>query len=156
MSKETVHYRYVVGFGFTKDKQKVLLINKLKPEWQKGLLNGIGGKIENGETPIEAMNREAYEESGILVDWLYRGIMKGTNNDGSKFECHIFSSTEVKEFRQIEDEILELINIDDISHYSVVENLKFLIPFCITKDHAFMTLDYSYKQAKKESKDAEV
>jgi 8-oxo-dGTP diphosphatase len=148
VSKETVHYRYVVGFGFTKDKQKVLLINKLKPEWQKGYLNGIGGKIEISETPIQAMNREAYEEAGLLVDWSCRGVMQGTNNDGSKFKCHIFSTTEIEKFKQVEDEILELVNVRDISNRSIVANLKFLIPFCITEDYAFMTLDYSYKQAK--------
>ena len=34
-------------------------------EWQAGLLNGIGGKIEDGEAPIEALVREFAEETGV-------------------------------------------------------------------------------------------
>ena len=44
---------------------KVLLILKDKPAWQKGRLNLLGGKIEPGETPAEAAFRELKEESGI-------------------------------------------------------------------------------------------
>lgn len=57
--------RYVLGFYF--DDDRVLLINKLKPEWQRGKVNGLGGSIEFAiaETPIEAMVREFEEESGI-------------------------------------------------------------------------------------------
>jgi 8-oxo-dGTP pyrophosphatase MutT (NUDIX family) len=30
---------------------EVLLIEKQKPAWQRGKLNGVGGKIEPGENP---------------------------------------------------------------------------------------------------------
>jgi 8-oxo-dGTP pyrophosphatase MutT (NUDIX family) len=57
---------YVLGFVKVKDfkvlKPKVLLMIKQRPEYQKGKLNGIGGKIEAGETPIKAMIREFGEE----------------------------------------------------------------------------------------------
>ena len=42
---------YVLGFAFSKSGQMVLLIWKNKPEWQRGKMNGIGGKIELGEHP---------------------------------------------------------------------------------------------------------
>jgi 8-oxo-dGTP pyrophosphatase MutT (NUDIX family) len=55
---------YVVGFA--KDKENfVLMVVKKKPTWQEGLLNGIGGKVEEGETPLEAMHREWTEETGL-------------------------------------------------------------------------------------------
>ncbi len=60
---------YVCGFMFSPDKKQVALIRKTKPEWQKDLLNGIGGKIESGESPHEAMVREFYEESGNTYVW---------------------------------------------------------------------------------------
>ncbi len=47
---------YVVTFLFTPDLQKVWLIEKQKPEWQKGCLNGIGGKIEDYEAPKDEGN----------------------------------------------------------------------------------------------------
>lgn len=60
--------RYVVGFLFTADLQHVVLIRKKRPEWQAGKLNGIGGHIEDGETPEAAMRREFKEEAGMQVD----------------------------------------------------------------------------------------
>jgi 8-oxo-dGTP pyrophosphatase MutT (NUDIX family) len=43
----------------------LLLIHKQKPEWQKGRLNLVGGKIEEGEDPIAAAVRELKEEAGF-------------------------------------------------------------------------------------------
>ncbi len=63
---------YVLGFVFHNDDY-VLLIEKQKPAWQKGKLNGIGGKIEvtadSGipERPAEAMARECREETGLDI-----------------------------------------------------------------------------------------
>jgi 8-oxo-dGTP pyrophosphatase MutT (NUDIX family) len=58
-----VKHRYVVGFLFSQDESKVLLVWKNRPAWQNGKLNGIGGKIEAGETPLQAMEREFKEET---------------------------------------------------------------------------------------------
>ncbi|WP_164969449.1 hypothetical protein [Halarcobacter ebronensis] len=49
---------YVTGFLFTKDFKHVVLIKKLNPEWQRGLFNGVGGKVEENEKPCDAMSRE--------------------------------------------------------------------------------------------------
>lgn len=83
--------RYVVGLLFNLDMSLVVLIEKTRPEWQRGKLNGIGGKIDfvavnefgiplhwkelvnnpqftpisiRSESPLEAMNREWLEETG--------------------------------------------------------------------------------------------
>jgi len=60
---------YVVGFLFSTDYHHVVMIRKAKPDWQAGKLNGVGGKIEPGETPLEAMIREGMEEMGVEVPW---------------------------------------------------------------------------------------
>ena len=52
----------------------VALIRKNRPAWQAGKLNGIGGHIEPGEFPIDAMIREFYEETGAktkMSTWAY-------------------------------------------------------------------------------------
>lgn len=59
---------YVVGFLFSTNKKEVVLIKKNRPDWQKGLLNGIGGHIED-ETPLEAMKREFLEETGLKIEY---------------------------------------------------------------------------------------
>ncbi len=65
---------YVVGFAFDADLKEVALIRKKTPEWQAGLLNGLGGHVDEGETPEQAMVREFYEEGGVETNvdhWVY-------------------------------------------------------------------------------------
>ena len=57
---------YVVGFPFIDMRPssiEVFLVEKFKPVHHRGLLNGIGGKIERGESPNHAILREYYEET---------------------------------------------------------------------------------------------
>jgi len=70
--------KYVLGFLFSQDYKQVVLINKTKPVWQAGRWNGVGGKIESGETPSAAMSREFEEETGLLLyDWSEFGSIVG-------------------------------------------------------------------------------
>jgi 8-oxo-dGTP diphosphatase len=80
--------RYVVGFAFNPSKTHVLLIEKTHPEWQRGKWNGIGGHIEEGELPLEAMIREAREETAIDDDfrWELYATMRGED-----FVCFVFA-----------------------------------------------------------------
>lgn len=68
---------YVVILLFSKDHEKLLLVKRNKKPYPN-LWNGIGGKIEVGETPIEAAIRECKEETGLeminpklLVTYVY-------------------------------------------------------------------------------------
>ena len=65
-SPKKVAVEYVLGFMFNEAESKVLLVWKNRPAWQAGKLNGVGGKIEAGETPVQAMNREFAEETGFV------------------------------------------------------------------------------------------
>lgn len=63
---------YTCGFQFSlhphdRRYDTVLLVNKLRPEWQTGLWNGVGGMVESGETPRDCMYREFVEETGVEV-----------------------------------------------------------------------------------------
>ncbi len=64
---------WVVGFLFDNNAEHVVLIRKNRPEWQAGRLNGVGGRVEPPETPVEAMTREFLEETGVTVTWWGRG-----------------------------------------------------------------------------------
>jgi len=77
--------RYVVGFAFDGLKDRVILIAKDHPDWQKGKWNGIGGHIEEGETPLQAMEREGREEAAIRCRWHHYATMIGDD-----FECFCF------------------------------------------------------------------
>lgn len=58
---------YVVIMLFNKKYDKLLLVKRNKKPYM-GCWNGIGGKIESGETPIEAAIRECKEETGISMN----------------------------------------------------------------------------------------
>lgn len=68
---------YVLGFAFHPYHHSVLLITKNRPQWQAGLLNGIGGRVESTDKTLEdAMVREFREETGVVtsrLDWKYLG-----------------------------------------------------------------------------------
>ena len=65
MKKYVVVKKYVVGFMFDDSMEKVVMIRKNRPDWQKGLLNGVGGGILPGECSLHAMMREFEEETGV-------------------------------------------------------------------------------------------
>ena len=70
---------YVCGFMVTDDA--VALIERARPAWRRGRrLNGIGGRIEPGESPEQAIAREFYEEAGhwsVPGDWEHRVTLTG-------------------------------------------------------------------------------
>jgi 8-oxo-dGTP diphosphatase len=80
--------RYTLGVAFDHE-ENLVLIKKTKPEWQAGLYNFVGGKIERGEKPVECIAREFMEETGVSIEpdrWKYVGKMYRT----SDFVVHIF------------------------------------------------------------------
>lgn len=114
---------YVLGFLFTNDGF-VWLIRKKKPSWQFGKLNGIGGKIEEGESPSDAMTREFKEEAGLTItDWrLFCNL-----GDESTYQIYCYFS--------FSEKVAETITEEKVSkQYSkslpedVIPNLKWLIP----------------------------
>lgn len=57
---------FVVILLFTKNFKEVLLVKRNKRPYIN-CWNGIGGKIEENETPIESAIRECKEETGITI-----------------------------------------------------------------------------------------
>lgn len=93
--------RYCLGFAFNAAGDRVLLIRKNRPAWQAGRLNGIGGKLEPGESALQAMVRECREETGLVIDhWTPFARMSGPD-------------FEVVCFRAITDAIAEALSLTD-------------------------------------------
>ena len=58
------------------NKYLMLHRNKKEIDINKGKWLGVGGKLENGETPEECLRREVREETGYeLCDFDFRGIV---------------------------------------------------------------------------------
>lgn len=78
---ETMAYKYTLALLHYQDL--LLVLNRRKPPYP-GQWNGIGGKLEAGETPAAAAQREIFEETGIanadyslttagIIDWFIDG-----------------------------------------------------------------------------------
>lgn len=60
--------KYVLGFLFSRDFTRVVLIKKNRPSWQADKLNGIGGKVEDSDTSsLAAMIREFREACNTMT-----------------------------------------------------------------------------------------
>jgi 8-oxo-dGTP diphosphatase len=58
---------YCVCILFNKDLTKTLLIKKAEGKLFAGMFNGLGGKLEQGETAKDACIREIFEESNEKI-----------------------------------------------------------------------------------------
>ena len=54
---------------YVKADGKTLMIHRIKKEndMHQGKWNGLGGKLDQGETPEECVIREVFEESGLML-----------------------------------------------------------------------------------------
>jgi len=126
---------YVAGFLFTDDELEVLLIEKNRPEWQRGKHNAIGGRIEPGETPLEAQRREFKEEVGLeIYDWKLFVTLVG---DGFKvYFFYAHASLNVFGMAQCRtDEMVKRFLICEALEQPIVPNVSWLIPMALSMRH---------------------
>jgi 8-oxo-dGTP diphosphatase len=136
-----MHYEYVLGFAFNPQRTHVMLMEKRRPKWQGGLINGIGGHIENHETPADAMRRESREETKIdFLEWKLFVQLRGRdirgNNPSNTFQVHCYSDFSVN-FRQVKtmtDERVIRFPLKQLMEPKnrVIPNLTWLIPMAMS------------------------
>ena len=135
---------YVLGFAFNSAKDHIVLIYKNRPDWQAGKINGIGGKVERGEIPVFSMEREFFEETGVVThfhNWKqFATLIFGNDILGGKalIHCFKFIGDECMQASTYEDEDVETFAIKDIWDKPLIGHLHFLIP---------MAMDDTFKYA---------
>lgn len=138
---------YVAGFAFSSGQSYVALVRKQKPEWQKGLLNGVGGKVEHDELPLEAMYREFKEECTLPVRrWEHFATVEGGGDQPWRvyfYWTHIVDDR----FRPAtnygkEAEHVEVFPIKWLGggKFSTIPNLAWLIPLAVAHMHGHATV----------------
>lgn len=124
---------YVVGFMFDSCGAAVLLIRKNRPTWQAGKLNGIGGRVEDGETPGEAMRREFLEETGVDHGEWQRFC---TLRDDRGWLVHFYAASgDVLKAKSLTDEKLICCGLPALHQAEVLPNLRWLIPMALSMKH---------------------
>lgn len=110
--------------------ERVMLIRKQRPDWQKGKLNLVGGKVESTDLDFEsAAKREFREETGLDI----LNLEKYGAIQGEWGRVHVFAG-------YIKGDDLP-ISLNDESVYwyernlvlscpSLIPNLKVIIPLC--------------------------
>lgn len=132
---------YVVGFLFSPDNAQVCLIRKKRPPWQAGRLNGVGGHIEQGETPAAAMRREFEEEAGLSLEWRYYALLWGTEYRLFCFTAVSPSPIGCHDIRPLTDEVPGWW-IADYLPDSVLPNLRWLVPMAKYEHEVVATIHH--------------
>lgn len=137
LKKNIKMVHYVCGFCFNPEGERVVLIEKNRPKWQSGLLNGVGGKIEENELIHEAMEREFLEETGVIIkNWKLFCKYEG---EGYTVYFHSIFSEEYDKVESKTDEHVSVYTIDYLNNTrnkkwaenKTIDNLKWLIPMAL-------------------------
>ncbi|MGJ0355084.1 NUDIX domain-containing protein [Aliarcobacter cryaerophilus] len=116
-----------VVVGIITDNKEILLLKKNNPDWQKGLYNGIGGKVELNTTPLEIIIKKCQEELGVNIsNW----IELDSEISSSGIEIVYFLTTlnegEIKKLQCQTDERAELFSINNLPT-NILQDLKIQI-----------------------------
>ena len=116
-----------VVVGIITDNEEILLLKKNNPDWQKGLYNGIGGKVELNTTPLETIIKKCQEELGVNIsNW----IELDSEISSSGIEIVYFLTTlnegEIKKLQSQTDERAELFSINNLPT-NILQDLKIQI-----------------------------
>lgn len=139
--------KYVVGFLFDSTLQHVLLIEKQRPAWQKGRLNGVGGHIEMGESPSMAMAREWSEEADLsasIQPWRPYCVLTG-----SHWRVHFFASVAACSWDALEaaarprtdEQLMWTPCVSLARDMRVIPNLRWLVPLALDESVTADVLD---------------
>lgn len=126
---------YVCGFLFQHRVEGqapwVALIKKKRPTWQRGKLNGIGGSIEVGETPMEAMVREFQEETGaVVMSWRCYAMLR----HGTALVYMFMAMSPDVVIRSTTDEDVDFYSQSVCFTQMAISNLRWLVPLALSKN----------------------
>lgn len=111
----------------------IVLIEKINPEWQRGMLNLPGGKMEPNETPEECAVRKLLEETGLVS---YKQEMMGQLS-GARYRVYcvlcLVPHNPEPEPKTMEKEIVHCLWLSNALHHPMlIPNLRLVIPLCRT------------------------
>lgn len=126
---------YVLGLALSSDRQKVLLIEKKRPVAQAGTWNGVGGKIELGESPNQAMAREFEEETGLVWPPHSWGSL-GAIEQSDVFKVWVFfAHGDLQSAKSCTDEVVRVFSNHQLAHFPLTPPLKEIFAALEEKGH---------------------
>lgn len=108
---------------------------------------GIGGKIEEGETPEQCILRETLEETGLTLKSVnFRGIIYFRNNFYPDEDMYLFTATDFSgTIKECDEGDLEWIDKDILYSLTIWEGDKIFLD-ALKKDERFFRLTLNYEK----------
>jgi 8-oxo-dGTP pyrophosphatase MutT (NUDIX family) len=137
---QIIRRAYCLGFLFSPDWRLFVSIMKDHgPPAVVNRINGIGGKIEDGETPLDAMVREFTEETGLVAPvprWEHFCTMEG---EDWEVWCFRACAPTMEDFERCrtpagQTEAVGHAAVRGLHDLPVVPNLRWLVPFALDMD----------------------
>jgi len=133
--------------GFIRRGNHILLINREKSPW-KGAWNGVGGKIDNNETPLMCIKREIEEETGIIISLEHiidKGILTWNTFNASGLGLYMFLIELPADYpydtpKKISEGILdwkEIEWINDFDNEGVAHNIPYFLPTVLNENKRY-------------------
>ena len=135
---------------YVKQKGKTLMLHRIKKEndMHAGKWNGLGGKLEPGETPEECVIREVYEESGLTIrNPRFHGMLTFPGFDNDDWYGFVFTATDFSgTLIDSPEGVLQWIADDELLDLNIWEGDKVFLKWLARDD--FFSGKFVYKNNK--------
>ena len=127
---------------------KYLMLHRVKKhhDINAGKWIGVGGHVENGETPEECLLREVKEETGLtLTEYKYRGVVTFVSDKYEGEYMHLFTSSDfVGDIIECDEGDLEWIENERVLSLPAWEGDRIFLEL-LRKDEPFFSLKLVYE-----------
>lgn len=130
----------------TEDSYLMLHRISRKEDVNKGKWIGIGGHLEEGESPEECLLREAREETGLtLTSYRFRGLVTFTQDGyGTEYMCLYTAAGFTGELGECEEGVLKWVKKSELSSLTLWEGDKIFLKL-LAEEAPFFSLKLSYQ-----------
>ena len=121
---------------------KYLMLHRIKKvnDENRDKWIGLGGKVEEGESPHDCIRREVYEEAGItLYSVKYRGLITFVSDEYGTQYMHLFTSSDFSDvpLRECDEGVLEWVDKRLVPTLPLWEGDKIFLSLLDTEERHF-------------------